>query len=162
MSVWERIWIYYGPHAKRGKDGFVDLGYSEGQHVHTVNLLEDTNAEGYLVHDRWLTSDVSLNREQWNDHINDSLVDAYQQVIPDLNHKYSKYDMDIVVSLEYAYLVAWTIREPPRPHVRNPNSLIIHKPSEAERAIELARLDRIRAETIARIEKYKPQRDTNG
>lgn len=128
MSISERIWLFYGPHAKRESDGFVDTNRVASRYTKVISLL--VSNEGALAHERYLPVPTKpWTREQWSEWIDDCLLDCYERIwIPELNIQYTE-RLGYRIMFEYDCLVAWYMTNPPKPYKPSKGTLSIYSES---------------------------------
>lgn len=125
MSISDRVWLFYGPHAKRESDGFVNTGTAASRYIKVISLL--VSNEGALADERWMPFPTSeWTREQWAEWIDECLIDCYERAwIPELNERYTE-RLGYSIMFEYDCIVAWYMAKPPTPYKPSRGTLVIY------------------------------------
>lgn len=126
MSIADKIWLYYGPHANRDPlTGFVETSLVESQWARVIFIAECD--EGSLCIDRLAPrSSVSLPYFLWQERIDQKLLDWWSDEWKGyLDQQYTE-RTGCVVDLRFAWLVAWHLARSPKPYRVSPGALRLY------------------------------------
>lgn len=126
MSIAERIWLFYGPHAKRdAATGYVETSIEKSTFAKVVCIVESN--EGSLVIEKYMHgSEVELEPHLWQSRIDNNLISRWENVWkPRLEKQYSE-RLGMPIEFEFSCLVAWFLAPPPKPYRVSAGALIIY------------------------------------
>lgn len=126
MSIAEKIWLYYGPHANRDPiTGYVETSLVTSQWARVIFIAEST--EGSLCIDKYMPrSAVSLTPPLWEERIDNTLLDLWhdrwkQECDLPYSERYGR-----EISFEFEWLVAWFLTSAPKPYRVSPGALRLY------------------------------------